>query len=438
MKILKFGGTSVGSPQRMREVARIIQNNERKIVVLSAVSGTTNALVNLSKHLHDKNHDTFYTELKKLKESYFSFIEELLTAAEQHKQGLEIVEAHFEQIAAFAKDIFTVHEERAILAQGELMSTALFYLYCKQENLNAALIPALEFMRINHEGEPDDYYIKVNLERILESNKHVDYLITQGFICRNVYGEIDNLKRGGSDYSASIIGAAIQADEIQIWTDIDGMHNNDPRIISNTRPITQLSFDEAAELAYFGAKILHPSSIRPAKDKNIPVLLKNTMQPEAEGTKISLVSITRSIKAVAAKDNITAIKIKSGRMLMAYGFLRSIFEVFEWYKTSIDMVTTSEVAVSLTIDDHSHLAEIVADLSKFGIVEVDTDQTIVCVVGDFLAEKSGMGAQIFTALKDIPLRMVSYGGSKNNVSFLIQSSFKNQALQALNDHLFEL
>ncbi len=438
MKILKFGGTSVGSPQRMREVARIIQNNERKIVVLSAVSGTTNALVNLSKHLHDKNHDTFYTELKKLKESYFSFVEELLTAAEQHKQGLEIVEAHFEQIAAFAKDIFTVHEERAILAQGELMSTALFYLYCKQENLNAALIPALEFMRINHEGEPDDYYIKVNLERILESNKHVDYLITQGFICRNVYGEIDNLKRGGSDYSASIIGAAIQADEIQIWTDIDGMHNNDPRIISNTRPITQLSFDEAAELAYFGAKILHPSSIRPAKDKNIPVLLKNTMQPEAEGTKISLVSITRSIKAVAAKDNITAIKIKSGRMLMAYGFLRSIFEVFEWYKTSIDMVTTSEVAVSLTIDDHSHLAEIVADLSKFGIVEVDTDQTIVCVVGDFLAEKSGMGAQIFTALKDIPLRMVSYGGSKNNVSFLIHSSFKNQALQALNDHLFEL
>lgn len=438
MKILKFGGTSVGSPQRMREVARIIQNNERKIVVLSAVSGTTNVLVNLSAHLHDKKHDTFYHELKKLKESYFTFVDELLTSKEENKQGLEIVDAHFEQIAAFAKDVFTVHEERAILAQGELMSTALFYLYCKQENLNAALIPALEFMRINHEGEPDDYYIKVNLERLLESNKHVDYLITQGFICRNVYGEIDNLKRGGSDYSASIIGAAIQADEIQIWTDIDGMHNNDPRIISNTRPITQLSFDEAAELAYFGAKILHPSSIRPAKDKNIPVLLKNTMQPEAEGTKISQVSITRSIKAVAAKDNITAIKIKSGRMLMAYGFLRSIFEVFEWYKTSIDMVTTSEVAVSLTIDDHSHLAEIVADLSKFGIVEVDTDQTIVCVVGDFLAEKSGIGAQIFTALKDIPLRMVSYGGSKNNVSFLIHSSFKNQALQALNDHLFEL
>lgn len=437
MKILKFGGTSVGSPQRMREVAQIIHNNERKIVVLSAVSGTTNALVNLSKHLHDKNHDTFYAELKKLKESYFSFVEELLTATEQHKQGLEIVEAHFEQIAAFAKDLFTVHEERAILAQGELMSTALFSIYCKQENLNAALIPALDFMRINHEGEPDDYYIKVNLERLLESNKHVDYLITQGFICRNVYGEIDNLKRGGSDYSASIIGAAIQADEIQIWTDIDGMHNNDPRIVSNTRPITQLSFDEAAELAYFGAKILHPSSIRPAKDKNIPVLLKNTMQPEAEGTKISHVSITRSIKAVAAKDNITAIKIKSGRMLMAYGFLRSIFEVFEWYKTSIDMVTTSEVAVSLTIDDNSHLTEIVADLSKFGIVEVDTDQTIVCVVGDFLAEKSGIGAQIFTALKDIPLRMVSYGGSKNNVSFLIHSSFKNQALQALNDYLFE-
>lgn len=438
MKILKFGGTSVGSPQRMREVAQIIHNNERKIVVLSAVSGTTNALVNLSKHLHDKSHDTFYTELNTLKESYVSFVEELLTSPEHHKQGLEIVDAHFDQIAAFAKDVFTVHEERAILAQGELMSTALFSIYCKQENLNAALIPALDFMRINHEGEPDDYYIKVNLERLLESNKHVDYLITQGFICRNVYGEIDNLKRGGSDYSASIIGAAIQADEIQIWTDIDGMHNNDPRIVSNTRPITQLSFDEAAELAYFGAKILHPSSIRPAKDKNIPVLLKNTMQPEAEGTKISQISITRSIKAVAAKDNITAIKIKSGRMLMAYGFLRSIFEVFEWYKTSIDMVTTSEVAVSLTIDDNSHLSEIVADLSKFGIVEVDTDQTIVCVVGDFLAEKSGIGAQIFTALKDIPLRMVSYGGSKNNVSFLVHSSFKNQALQALNDHLFEL
>jgi aspartate kinase len=309
-------------------------------------------------------------------------------------------------------------------------------LYCKQEKINAALFPALDFMRINNDGEPDDYYIKVNLERMLKHFEGTEILITQGFICRNAYGEIDNLKRGGSDYTASLIGAAIGAEEIQIWTDIDGMHNNDPRVVDQTSPIHQLSFDEAAELAYFGAKILHPSSVRPAKDKNITVRLKSTMDPTAEGTVISTETNSNFIKAVAAKDRITAIKIKSGRMLFAYGFLRSVFEVFELYKTPIDMITTSEVAISLTIDDTSRLQEIVQDLEKFGLVEVDRDQTIICVVGDFLAEKAGFAHVIMAALKEIPLRMVSYGGSKNNVSVLVNSEHKKQALKALNDHLF--
>ena len=293
-------------------------------------------------------------------------------------------------------------------------------------------------MRITNDAEPDEYYIRVNLERLMGEHPEVDYFITQGYICRNAYGEIDNLKRGGSDYTASLIGAAIEAENIQIWTDIDGMHNNDPRIVDTTRPIQQLSFDEAAELAYFGAKILHPSSVYPAQLKRIPVWLKNTMAPEAHGTLITQESIAKGVQAVAAKDNITAIKIRSGRMLMAYGFLRSVFEVFELYKTPIDMITTSEVAVSLTIDDDTHLDKIIEDLQRFGTVEVDKEQTIVCVVGDFMGEKAGLAAQIFDALRSIPLRMVSYGGSKNNVSVLIHSKDKTAALQVLNSGLFNL
>ena len=438
MRVLKFGGTSVGSPDRMRQVADIINDGEQKIVVLSAVSGTTNKLVELTKCLYKSDVANFNMLLAQMEEEYIHFVEELYKDAAKQKQAIEIIVSHFNHLDAFSKDMFTIYEERAILAQGELISTALFQLYCEEHGLRTKLLPALDFMRINNDSEPDEYYIKVNLERLIKESEEVDYFITQGYICRNAYGEIDNLKRGGSDYTASLIGAAIQADNIQIWTDIDGMHNNDPRVVDATKPIQQLSFNEAAELAYFGAKILHPSSVYPAQLKNIPVWLKNTMDPTAYGTLISTNSDSTSVKAVAAKDGITAIKIRSGRMLMAYGFLRSVFEVFELYKTPIDMITTSEVAVSLTIDDNTHLDKIIEDLQKFGSVEIDKDQTIVCVVGDFIEEKAGSAAQIFDALRIIPLRMVSYGGSKNNVSVLINSSDKTAAIQTLNKGLFNL
>ncbi len=436
MKVLKFGGTSLGSPERMKEVARLIQNSPGCIVVLSAISGTTNALVALSKLLFNQDLGQFNKQLSQLEEHYIAFIQELLDSDELREEAYAILTEHLNQIDAFSRDMFTVHEERAILAQGELLSTALFVLHCKEIGVKAELLPALEFMRINSDLEPDSYYIWVNLDRMLKERSSADFFVTQGYICRNAYGELDNLKRGGSDYSASLIGAAVDAEEIQVWTDIDGMHNNDPRFVTPTKPIRHLSFAEAAELAYFGAKILHPSSVRPAQEKGIPVRLKNTLDPEAEGTLISEVSEATSIKAVAAKDGITAIKIKSGRMLLAYGFLKAVFEVFELYKTPIDMVTTSEVAVSVTIDNAAKLNEVVADLEKFGQVEVDEDLTIVCVVGDFLAEHAGFAARIMSAVKEIPLRMVSYGGSRNNVSFLVATKDKANALQALNDNLF--
>lgn len=438
MRVLKFGGTSVGSPERMRQVASIIDDSQQKIVVLSAVSGTTNKLVELTKCLYKSDVARYNMLLAQMEEEYVEFVEQLYKDASKQKQAMEVIISHFNHLDAFSKDMFTIYEERAILAQGELLSTALFQLYCEEIGLKTKLLPALDFMRINNDSEPDEYYIKINLERLIKESEGVDYFITQGYICRNAYGEIDNLKRGGSDYTASLVGAAIVAESIQIWTDIDGMHNNDPRVVDQTKPIQQLSFDEAAELAYFGAKILHPSSVYPAQLKNIPVWLKNTMEPTAHGTLITTDSNSDSIKAVAAKDNITAIKIKSGRMLMAYGFLRSVFEVFELYKTPIDMITTSEVAVSLTIDDNSQLDKIVEDLQKFGAVEIDTEQTIVCVVGDFIEEKAGIAARIFDALREIPLRMVSYGGSKNNVSVLINTADKTAALQALNKGLFNL
>lgn len=438
MRVLKFGGTSVGSPERMRQVASIIDDSQQKIVVLSAVSGTTNKLVELTKCLYKSDVARYNMLLAQMEEEYVEFVEQLYKDASKQKQAMEVIISHFNHLDAFSKDMFTIYEERAILAQGELLSTALFQLYCEEIGLKTKLLPALDFMRINNDSEPDEYYIKINLERLIKESEGVDYFITQGYICRNAYGEIDNLKRGGSDYTASLVGAAIIAESIQIWTDIDGMHNNDPRVVDQTKPIQQLSFDEAAELAYFGAKILHPSSVYPAQLKNIPVWLKNTMEPTAHGTLITTDSNSDSIKAVAAKDNITAIKIKSGRMLMAYGFLRSVFEVFELYKTPIDMITTSEVAVSLTIDDNSQLDKIVEDLQKFGAVELDTEQTIVCVVGDFIEEKAGIAARIFDALREIPLRMVSYGGSKNNVSVLINTADKTAALQALNKGLFNL
>jgi len=437
IKVMKFGGTSVGEPHRMKQVAQLIQDGDQNIVVLSALSGTTNALVELTQLLYAKNKQAFIKKLELLDKHYQHFIEHLYTDGTYKKRAQELIHAHKQHIAVFNQDMFTAHEERSILAQGELLSTAMFQLYCEEQGIRSALLPALDFMRTNNDGEPDDYFIWVNLDRLLKEQTGIDIWITQGYICRNAFGEIDNLQRGGSDYSASLIGAAIKADEIQIWTDIDGMHNNDPRVVSKTRPIHELSFNEAAELAYFGAKILHPSSVRPAQEKQIPVRLKNTLDPDAEGTLISDKSNADQIKAIAAKDGITAIKIRSGRMLMAYGFLRSVFEVFEWYKTPIDMITTSEVAVSLTIDDTTHLQAIVTDLEKYGKVEVDHNLSIVCIVGDFITSQSGFAAQIMQALQEVPLRMVSYGGSKNNVSVLIRESDKQKALVALNEQLFE-
>ena len=436
MKVVKFGGTSVGSAERMFSVAKLIKSSEPRIVVLSAVSGTTNSLVEISAGLYKGDKDGANKLIDALHDKYKVLVKELLKTADGLKKGNELIDEHFEYIRNFTKDLFTIHEEKAILAQGELISTALFHYYLEENGEKSVLLPALNFMRTDEEGEPDLNYISDNLKRELKNYTNDKLFITQGYICRNAFGEIDNLKRGGSDYTASLVGAAIEAEEIQIWTDIDGMHNNDPRIVKKTFPIEELSFDEAAELAYFGAKILHPSSVLPARLKNIPVRLLNTMQPEAKGTLISQKSSGGNIKAVAAKDGIYAIKIRSGRMLMAYGFLRSVFEIFERYKTPIDMITTSEVAVSLTIDEPKNLDAIIAELKNFATVEVDKDQSIVCVVGDFLGEHKGYAVKIFEALRNIPIRMISYGGSPNNVSVLVETKYKNEALTALNDGLF--
>lgn len=436
MLVLKFGGTSVGSAERMKEVADLISTPETKIVVLSAMAGTTNSLVEIAAYLYQKNIDAANEKINLLEKSYEKVVDELFSSNTYKDKGLDLIKSHFNYVRAFTQDMFTLFEEKAVLAQGEMLSTALFHFYLEENQCSSILLPALNFMRIDEEGEPNNAYIKEHLQKELQQFSDNKLFITQGFICRNTYGEIDNLKRGGSDYSASLIGAAVGAKEIQIWTDIDGFHNNDPRYIENTKPLSGLSFDEAAELAYFGAKILHPSSVLPAKLANIPVRLKNTMLPKAPGTIICNESQNTGIKAIAAKDGITAIKIKSGRMLLAHGFLRKVFEIFETYKTSIDMITTSEVAVSLTIDDTKFLNEIVQDLKKFGTVEVDKELSIICIVGDFIAESKGYALQIFGALKNIPLRMISYGGSFHNVSVLVNTSDKKEALQSLHNTLF--
>lgn len=437
MLVVKFGGTSVGSAERIKALTNLVVNDTPKIVVLSAMSGTTNTLVEIANYLYNKNNEGALETILQLEKKYKQTIEELFSTVEYKQQAADLIESHFSYIRAFTKDQFTMFEERAILAQGELLSTALFNFYLHEIGVESVLLPALNFMRINEDEEPDAAFIKENIAIELAKHKNCNLFITQGYICRNSFGEIDNLKRGGSDYTASLVGAAINASEIQIWTDIDGMHNNDPRIVDKTHPIAQLSFDEAAELAYFGAKILHPSSVLPAKISNIPVRLKNTMQPEAHGTLINTESSGTGIKAIAAKDNITAIKIKSGRMLLAYGFLRKVFEIFEAYKTPIDMITTSEVAVSVTIDDTKYLNEIIEELKKYGTVDVDTNLTIVCVVGDFIAESKGYALQIFDALQHIPIRMISYGGSLHNVSLLVNTADKKEALISLNNKLFK-
>lgn len=436
MKILKFGGTSVGSAERMHALAKLINDNAPKIVVLSAMSGTTNNLVEIANMLYAKENDKAKGLIDALEDKYKDVIKQLYSTEAALKKGKELLDSHFEYLRSFTMDMFTINEERAILAQGELLSTALFNYYLEEIKIDSVLLPALNFMRIDENEEPDMKYIETNIKPELQKYPKANLFITQGYICRNAFGEIDNLKRGGSDYTATIIGAAIQSEEIQIWTDIDGMHNNDPRVVDKTHPIAELSFDEAAELAYFGAKILHPTCILPAQTKNIPVRLLNTMQPEAKGTVISSKTTGDSIKAVAAKDGITAINIKSGRMLLAYGFLRAVFEIFERYKTPIDMITTSEVAVSLTIDNTKNLEAIKKELEEFCTIKIDTDLTIVCIVGSFAAEKQGYAMRIFEALKNIPIRMISYGGSENNVSILVDSKLKKDTLIALNKGLF--
>ncbi|MEN8811172.1 MAG: aspartate kinase, partial [Flavobacteriales bacterium] len=417
-----------------KKVADLVAN-ENAIVVLSAVSGTTNTLTEIAQLLYKNERNLAKHSIQDLLKQYYSFVTELLSSEQQLTKAKDLIVSHFSHIDSFTEDLFTIHEEKTILAQGELISTALFQLYLEEKGINSCLLPALDFMRIDKDLEPDNYYIQHNLERELKLC-HSKLYITQGYICRNVFGEIDNLKRGGSDYTASLIGTAIQASEIEIWTDIDGMHNNDPRIVDNTFSIESLSYDEAAELAYFGAKILHPASVYPAQLSGIPIWLKNTMEPNKLGTKIAKEIEEREFTAVAAKDGITAIKIKSGRMLLAYGFLRKIFDIFERYKTPIDVITTSEVAVSITIDDNTNLDAIQEELSYLGEVEINKNLSIVCVVGNFSHESMGSGNQIFDSLQNIPIRMVSYGGSQHNVSIVIETEYKKDALVALNNGLF--
>ncbi len=426
----------MGTASRIKDVAKLINDGNRKIVVLSAMSGTTNSLIEIADYFYKNNASGALEKTNLLERKYIEVINDIFEKEEFANKTKEVVHGIFDYIRSFSKSVFTIFEEKAILAQGELLSTNMFQFHLEEQGISSVLIPALDFMRIDKNAEPDIAFISENLKRVLKEVPKVDIYVTQGYICRNFYGEIDNLQRGGSDYTASLIGAAIKAKEIQIWTDIDGMHNNDPRYVENTRPVPMLNFDEAAELAYFGAKILHPTCILPAKLNNIPVRLLNTMDPKSHGTLISNKSIKGVIEAIAAKDGITAIKIKSGRMLLAHGFLRKVFEIFETHRTSIDMITTSEVGVSVTIDNNRRLAEIVNDLKKFGTVTVDEDMVIVCVVGDMPYEQVGFQAKIVSALKDIPIRMISYGGSNYNVSILVSQEDKKKTLNALSDAIF--
>lgn len=439
MNVLKFGGTSVGKPERMKKIAELVLATPgKKIVVLSALSGTTNALVSIGDHLLLGQKAKAEEAIAALEKHYREFIKDLFSSEAFHAIGDEIISRFFIFIRMLAASQFDNKGYRELLAQGELLSTELFYQHLQERKISSRLLPALYFMSIDENEEPELEKIAERLKPLISALSNVDIIVTQGYICRNHRNEIDNLKRGGSDYTASLIGSAIRAEEIQIWTDIDGMHNNDPRIVKKTVPISELTFEEASELAYFGAKILHPSTIVPAQKYNVPVRLKNTMDEKAPGTIITGKETPGSFKAIAAKDGITAIKIKSSRMLMAYGFLRRVFEVFENYKTPIDMIATSEVAVSLTIDNNTNLAAIETELKKFGTIEVDKDQAIICIVGNKIMDQQGVLTKVFNSLSEIPVRMVSCGGSANNVSVLVDKQFKDKALIALNEGLFGL
>lgn len=437
MKVLKFGGTSVGSAERMKEVAHLVtEDKQPKIVVLSAMSGTTNKLLEIAGYLYKHNPEGANDVIKTLELEYKKHVDELYSTDRFREDASTFLKEKFDYLRSFSKGIFTLYEERKVVAQGEIMSTNMFNFYLQEKGVDAVLIPALDFMKTDKNNEPDLAFIRTHIDEQLKENAGHEIYITQGFICRNAYGEIDNLQRGGSDYTASLLGAAINAEEIQIWTDIDGMHDNDPRIVEHTHPVRQLHFEEAAELAYFGAKILHPTCVQPAKYAGIPVRLLNTMDPKAPGTIINSNLERGKIKAVAAKDNIIAVKIKSSHMLLAYGFMRKVFEIFENYQTSIDMISTSEVGVSVSIDNDSHLNDIVAELKKYGTVTVDKRMCIICVVGDLKWSNLGFETLATDALRDIPVRMISYGGSNYNISFLVSEADKKKALQNLSNLLF--
>lgn len=434
---MKFGGTSVGSPERMQGVAKLVtKSGEPTFVVLSAMSGTTNSLVEISDYLYKKNPEGAQESINALEKKYMDHVEKLYSTDEMKKKTSAFLKKEFEYLRSFTKDTFTSFEEKIVVAQGEVMSTNMVTNYLNEQGVKTILLDALDFMRTDKNAEPDLTYIKEHLAEIMKANDGYQIYITQGFVCRNAYDEVDNLQRGGSDYTASLIGAALMAEEIQIWTDIDGMHNNDPRFVEKTDAVHQLNFEEAAELAYFGAKILHPTCVQPAKYAGIPVRIKNTMDPDADGTVVDNVLVRGKIKAVAAKDNITAIKIKSSRMLLATGFLRKVFEIFETYNTPIDMITTSEVGVSVSIDKDTHLTKIMDELKKYGTVTVDSDMCIICVVGDLDWSNVGFETLVTEAMANIPVRMISYGGSNYNISFLIREADKKRALQNLSAKLF--
>lgn len=436
MKVLKFGGTSVGSAARIKEVAKLISGRGVNIIVLSAMSGTTNTLVEIADYLYKHNTVGAKETINSLEKRYDDVIEELYDKPENRAEAKRRIGEIFKHIRSFAHDDFSDVGEREILAQGELMSTNLMDIYLHEQGLNSVWLPALEFMRTDKDGEADIDYITLKLTPMLEAHPDADLFVTQGFICKNHKGNTDNLMRGGSDHTASLIGAGINAEEIEIWTDIDGMHNNDPRFVEHTEPVRELHFDEAAELAYFGAKILHPTCVMPAKLNNIPIRVLNTMEPQARGTLIYNTVHSRSIKAVAAKDGIIAVKIRSSRMLMASGFVHRVFEIFDNYKRPIDMIATSEVGISVTIDNPLKLEHIIDELKEIGTVTVDYDMVIICVVGDLEWHNRGFEAQAIDALRDIPVRMISYGGSNYNISFLVKKEDKVAALNALSKHLF--
>lgn len=438
MKTLKFGGTSVGSAERFKEVANLICDGEQKIVVLSAMSGTTNSLVEINNYLEKQNPNGAIEKIMKLEDKYMKVIEELYSLKEIKNKAKERVQAIFKYMTNLTTEPFTQVIDKIFLAQGEMISTNMFHLYLMENKISSCLLNSFDFMKKREDDEPDYAYIRENLTAILYKNKGYDYYIVQGYICLNHRNEIDNLSRGGSDYTASLIGAAIKSSEIEIWTDIDGMHNNDPRYVQNTKCVPELSFDEAAELAYFGAKILHPTCVLPAKMENIPVILKNTMEPKAHGTRITRHLVEpNKIKAIAAKDDITVINIKSSRMFLAYGFLKKVFDIFDYYKTPIDMVTTSEVGVSLSVDDTKYLYQIETALKELGTIEIAENQVIICIVGDLAFDNKALAAQALNTLTHIPVRMISYGGSQYNISIIVDKNHKEDALKSLNKGLFE-